>query len=91
MENNSNINKPKTWRMPNIQINTTIDPELHREAVINNISWKYALEFGLTFLLAEEGKADHPSNSFQKKINNLVENIKELNKEIEELKKNGVD
>ena len=77
IEENTQIQKPYTWKQPNLQINTTINPELFKLAKENSISWKIALEFGIQFILAERNVLEYPECKLTKKIASLSKLLEE--------------
>jgi len=71
-----------------INVTTSIDDSIYTKAKENNISWNDALEFGISFLIAEKEGYDYPSNKLLIKIANFQEKISELSLKLEE-NKNG--
>jgi len=77
IEENTQIQKPKTWKQPNPHITTTIDLEAFKLAKENSISWKIALEFGIQFILAERNVLEYPECKLTKKIASLSKLLEE--------------
>lgn len=76
-EFNSNIEEKDTWKQPNVQVNTTINPKIWNLAKRYSLSWQEALEFGILFLLADKEFIDEYPNC------KLLEKLTKLQKEIE--------
>ena len=75
-------NKPPNFKT---QCNCSIDVELLKLSYQNKVTPSNALEFGLTFKLAELGLLEFPENNLSEKITNLVNEIQKLNKKIGDL------
>ena len=69
------------------QINTTINIELKKLAIKEGVKINEALEFGVTWKLAEKYVVDYPTCSIFEKIKFLQTELEKANKEIEQLTK----
>jgi len=68
MEKDTNINKSKEWKQPNINVTTSINPNLWKLAKENNYPWSEALELGLQIMAADDLKLDYPNCKLLKKM-----------------------
>jgi len=77
---NREIDKPQTWGIKPTLINLPMD--LHKDAKDNGIVFREALEFGISFLLADKNGCDYPDNKLQEKLYKVIAHRNALLQEI---------